>query len=82
MEDCDGDGTAAPLLEEPRGLEGTGATPGIRYGKDGEHDAAADVYTANGLRLRDPDGGPAPWDVEAHGADGREHDVVDVRGDD
>ncbi|MFL1377940.1 MULTISPECIES: PepSY domain-containing protein [unclassified Nocardiopsis] len=63
LEDYDGDGTAAPLLEELRGLEGTEVTLGVRYEEDddGERDDA-DVYTVNGLNLRDPDGGPAPWD--------------------
>ncbi|MEU0492823.1 PepSY domain-containing protein [Nocardiopsis sp. NPDC006139] len=133
VEDYDGDGTAAPLLEELRGLEGTEVTLGVRYEEDDDGEREdADVYTVNGLNLRDPDGGPAPWDnsgtegeadrdavsaaaeaavgegaravdadrddedghqvwdVEVHGADGREYDVivdlsgevVDVREDD
>ncbi|CAL9615034.1 hypothetical protein SUDANB121_05735 [Nocardiopsis dassonvillei] len=63
LEDYDGDGTAAPLPEELRGLEGTEVTLGVRYEEDDDGEREdADVYTVNGLNLRDPDGGPAPWD--------------------
>lgn len=70
LEDYDGDGTAAPLLEELRGLEGTEVTLGVRYEEDdgGERDDA-DVYTVNGLNLRDPEGGPAPWDNSGTGGE-------------
>ncbi len=63
VEDFDGDGTAGPLLEELRALEGTEVTLGVRHAPDGDPDRDdAGVFTVNGLTLRDPDGGPAPWE--------------------
>src|SRR5690606_22547925 len=62
LADFDGDGTAEPVLDELRGLEGTEVTLGVRYeaDDDGERDDA-DVFTVGGVTYRDPAGGPAPW---------------------
>ncbi|WP_017588916.1 hypothetical protein [Nocardiopsis ganjiahuensis] len=63
VEDFDGDGTAGPLLEELRALEGSEVTLGVRHAPDGDPERDdAGVFTVNGLTFRDPDGGAAPWE--------------------
>lgn len=63
LEDFNADGVTDPVLDELRSLDGADVTLGVRYDAGGESERdEADVFTINGRPLRDPGGGPAPWE--------------------
>lgn len=76
FDDYDGDGTAEPLLDELRGLDGRTVTLGVRYEIDDDRDRDdADAFTIEGLGFRDPTGGQAPWQNTPTGTEASREEV-------